>query len=49
MQENEQEQQKEENEKQRQHVYHIILLDDNMFYRSMRHEYFQLARKCNLN
>lgn len=28
---------------------HIILLDDNMFYRSMRYKYFQLARTCKLN
>ena len=25
---------------------HIILVDDNMFYHSMRYEYVQLARKC---
>ncbi|KAK2572332.1 hypothetical protein P5673_002559 [Acropora cervicornis] len=25
---------------------HIILVDDNMFYHSMRYEYIQLARKC---
>lgn len=25
---------------------HVFLIDDNMFYRSMRHEYFVLARKC---
>ena len=25
---------------------HIFVIDDNMYYRSMRHEYFQLARKC---
>ena len=24
----------------------LFLIDDNMFYRSMRYEYFQLARKC---
>ena len=26
----------------------ILVLDDNMFYRSMRYEYYQLARKCEL-
>ena len=25
---------------------YILVLDDNMFYRSMRYEYYQLARKC---
>lgn len=25
---------------------HVILVDDNMFYHSMRYEYVQLARKC---
>ena len=24
----------------------VLILDDNMFYRSMRFEYYQLARKC---
>ncbi|XP_048584489.1 L-seryl-tRNA(Sec) kinase isoform X3 [Nematostella vectensis] len=27
---------------------HVIILDDNMFYRGMRYEYYQLARKCGL-
>ena len=26
----------------------VLLLDDNMPLRSMRHEYYQLARKCKL-
>ena len=25
---------------------HLILVDDNMYYRSMRHSMFQLARQC---
>ena len=25
---------------------HVFVIDDNMYYRSMRYEYFQLARKC---
>ena len=25
---------------------HTLLIDDNMYYRSMRYQYFQLARKC---
>ena len=24
----------------------VILVDDNMYYRSMRYEYYQLAREC---
>jgi len=24
----------------------ILLLDDNMIYHSIRHEYYQMARKC---
>ena len=24
----------------------VILIDDNMYYGSMRHKYYQLARKC---
>ncbi|XP_031554254.1 L-seryl-tRNA(Sec) kinase-like [Actinia tenebrosa] len=30
------------------HTAHILLVDDNMYYRSMRHEYFLLARKYGL-
>ena len=26
--------------------HHLIIVDDNMYYRSMRHSVFQLARKC---
>lgn len=26
----------------------VILVDDNMFYRSMRYQYFQIARNCKL-
>ena len=25
---------------------YVIIVDDNMYYRSMRYEYFQVARKC---
>ena len=25
---------------------HVILIDDNMYYTSMRYEYLQLARQC---
>ena len=25
---------------------HIFVIDDNMYFHSMRYEYFQLARKC---
>jgi tRNA uridine 5-carbamoylmethylation protein Kti12 len=26
-------------------ILHVVVIDDNMFYRSMRYEYYQLARK----
>ena len=26
-------------------IFHVVVIDDNMFYRSMRYEYYQLARK----
>ena len=26
----------------------VYIIDDNMYYRSMRYEYYQLARKCKL-
>lgn len=35
-------------EKQDANVDYVILLDDNFYYRSMRYEYFQLARKHNI-
>lgn len=35
-------------EKQDANVDQVILLDDNFYYRSMRYEYFQLARKHNI-
>jgi tRNA uridine 5-carbamoylmethylation protein Kti12 len=25
---------------------YLIVIDDNMYYRSMRYEYYQMARKC---
>ena len=25
---------------------YVIIVDDNMYYRSMRYEYYQVARKC---
>lgn len=30
-------------------IFHVILIDDNMYYRSMRYEYYQLARKAALS
>ena len=27
----------------------IIIIDDNMYFRSMRYDYFKLARKCKTN
>ena len=29
-------------------ILHVVVVDDNMFYRSMRYEYYQLARKTSL-
>ena len=27
----------------------LIIIDDNMYYRSMRYEYYQIAKKCEFN
>ncbi|XP_028391014.1 LOW QUALITY PROTEIN: L-seryl-tRNA(Sec) kinase-like [Dendronephthya gigantea] len=31
------------------HILHVLVIDDNMYYRSMRYEYYQLARKASLS